>query len=644
MTTILKSKQLKAFPFSGSAVITGNLNVTNAVTASYFKGDGSALTNIPANNISISYTSSILEYFVDKRFSGSCEVTIIGKGLISSSNSNYLTQFSSSQVGNPNKPYPDPWSANIAASASISAGSIGSARIIIKTGNTYTYGSSTLNQNGDLTGSASNNLRPDISISQVNYNSGSFYLIQPNVEYYFEPSCSFYNINKSWQQMLAYYTSSNWNKQESFKITGKGKFVNVYGQNEGFSSKWGVIAAPSCNITLQADHIIQNMWNGWELIGQQVDIDIDKLWSYNSFTFVIGDGGYNWPSASLSNKNINRPIVNLKINDFRYGINKFVGISPHADDWWTNIIIHNTFGSNINIDINRFLATCITYNNGGLFGYGIRNNSYETGTKILSASNANINININYISASYTSSIGSPLNSAGGYMNAMQGIETRNDYGWVNNSVNINVKKFDSWGLGFGGFGEASTGNTTTINCNEYTNYTSSGTDRLDFETSLFNFNLIQYKSSSLDPKMYTNNKIVMSGNYVNYAPGQKLIIFGLNNTGSNDNFGYTLFLNKFNAYNLGSPYVTNLTASILQLQSITDNNGNGKFFKYSTGSKVVIQNSLLYQSGSNTIVNTSKTGSIIIVNNTIMNTDFPEYVNAQGLFDLNTNLDKLIY
>jgi hypothetical protein len=34
------------FPFSGSAVITGSLNVTQAVTASSFKGDGSQLTGI----------------------------------------------------------------------------------------------------------------------------------------------------------------------------------------------------------------------------------------------------------------------------------------------------------------------------------------------------------------------------------------------------------------------------------------------------------------------------------------------------------------------------------------------------------------------------------------------------------------------
>jgi len=48
MTTILKSKQLRAFPFSGSAIISGSLNVTNAVTASYFKGDGSQLTGVIA--------------------------------------------------------------------------------------------------------------------------------------------------------------------------------------------------------------------------------------------------------------------------------------------------------------------------------------------------------------------------------------------------------------------------------------------------------------------------------------------------------------------------------------------------------------------------------------------------------------------
>jgi len=36
------------FPFTGDAVITGSLNVTQGVTASYFKGDGSQLTNLPA--------------------------------------------------------------------------------------------------------------------------------------------------------------------------------------------------------------------------------------------------------------------------------------------------------------------------------------------------------------------------------------------------------------------------------------------------------------------------------------------------------------------------------------------------------------------------------------------------------------------
>jgi len=41
------------FPFSGSAVITGSLNVTQAVTASYFKGDGSQLTNIPVGSVRI---------------------------------------------------------------------------------------------------------------------------------------------------------------------------------------------------------------------------------------------------------------------------------------------------------------------------------------------------------------------------------------------------------------------------------------------------------------------------------------------------------------------------------------------------------------------------------------------------------------
>jgi len=69
------------FPFSGSAVITGSLDVTQAVTASFFKGDGSQLTNLPsstgqaalrvdgytfeADGTTISYTVSESIYSVD---------------------------------------------------------------------------------------------------------------------------------------------------------------------------------------------------------------------------------------------------------------------------------------------------------------------------------------------------------------------------------------------------------------------------------------------------------------------------------------------------------------------------------------------------------------------------------------------------
>jgi len=69
------------FPFSGSAVITGSLNVTQAVTASFFKGDGSQLTNLSAvvgqsalrvdrytfeaDGTTISYTVSESIYSVD---------------------------------------------------------------------------------------------------------------------------------------------------------------------------------------------------------------------------------------------------------------------------------------------------------------------------------------------------------------------------------------------------------------------------------------------------------------------------------------------------------------------------------------------------------------------------------------------------
>jgi hypothetical protein len=67
------------FPFSGSAVITGSLNVTQGVTASYFAGDGRYITNInaaitldtyqfDADGVTTSYILSQSYYSVDSIF------------------------------------------------------------------------------------------------------------------------------------------------------------------------------------------------------------------------------------------------------------------------------------------------------------------------------------------------------------------------------------------------------------------------------------------------------------------------------------------------------------------------------------------------------------------------------------------------
>jgi len=50
------------FPFTGNAVITGSLNVTQGVTASYFKGDGSQLTNI---DVGASVVSDVYKFVGD---------------------------------------------------------------------------------------------------------------------------------------------------------------------------------------------------------------------------------------------------------------------------------------------------------------------------------------------------------------------------------------------------------------------------------------------------------------------------------------------------------------------------------------------------------------------------------------------------
>lgn len=589
--------------------------VTIGSTTGNFSGSftGSLLGTASYANVAgfandYTFTSSLLEYYVDRRFTGSCGVTILANKIISSSNPGYITQLSASRVGDPNHPWPDPWSANLAASSSIAAGISPSARIVIKTGNTYTFGSSVLTQNGDITGSTTNNTMPDIAVSQSVYNTRAFDLITPNVEYNFEPETTVYNINKNWIQYLVSYSIDDWSIAPEFKITGKGKFVGVYGQSSGYNFHWGVIEAPRAEVTLQADHIIQNMWGGWIIRAQKLNVEVDKWWTYSGVFLSAGSGNYNWPSQSLAypSYSITKPIAKVSINELLWGQDLFAGIAPHAADYWSGLNFNSIFGTDYDINVNKFYFRAIRLSD-GVFRYWPNTVAFST------ASNSNINVNINYISGSRIS-VGSGLWRIAGNIDNM--------------FLNMNVKKFDAWGSGFGTSFQSSniTNSTIKYHCDDYRNYLINN----HFANGCIN---LEFGSSS--PSSSYNNVVLVSGNYRNYANNQKIVSWASGGPSAGFNItGSSLILDNFRAFNFGTSSTNN---SCIETS-------NPVFYTNSSASYIVIKDSLLYASASNIINNFGSNTASIIIDSTKMNNDaIGSKITMQGSYDVTPDLVYLM-
>jgi hypothetical protein len=614
------------------------------------------------------FTSSILEYYVDRRFSGGCGITIDSTKTITSTNPDYLIQLSSSRIGDPNHPYPDPWSATFDASASIAAGFTTNARVIIKTGNSYTYGSSTLVQNGDMTGSLTNNLTPDVAVSQSDYNNRVFDLIYPNVELYFEPESGLTNINKTWQQALVYYTSSNWDVIPEFKITGKGIIKYVYGQGQGFIGQFGIIAAPRANITLEADHIINNMYQGWILTGENIQVNVNKWWSYSSYfltTNYYGTYGaaaplaripiFNYISQSLAFPSSSiTPSVNININEIKFGQFNDFGIAPHFADYWAGISFGYPYGSTYNINVNNLYYISNAVDPFYLFN-GTPSFSIDPLNPTTNVSyNNRVKINTNYVSASKGSNHpagGGRATFVGGHLYDF----CRGGYGGPlytfneNLYIHAHIDKMDSWGIGAGsGHDTSNLSNSTIIfSCNDYTLYNRlgpftgfSGNIQADSCTAI---RLAFYTGSQIGAPTgsFINNNIVFKGTYRNYSNASTISNITAGGIGAKDNILYTnIIFDNFNSYQMNSLPTASALASSASVVF-------GNVFladAFPTGSYVIMKDSLFYTSGSTFVRNTATKPINIITRNVSTNIDFPSDVNVTGDVTIIENLNKLRY
>jgi hypothetical protein len=496
-----------------------------------------------------------------------------------------------------------------------------------------------------MTGSLTNNLIPDVAISQSNYSLRSFDLIYPNIEYYFEPESSLYNINKSWQQELVRYTSSNWDIAPEFKITGQGKFVNVYGQGQGFICRWGTISAPRAEITLEADHIIQNMYQGWEFNGQKVEVNVDKWWAYSGYLLYVRNNSsspllYNWPSQSLAypSYSIGMPLVNININQIKWGEDQFGGISPHFGDYWGGLSIGNVYGAKYNININEL------YGKSRWTDRFIRVEPTPPVPYDIYSRDNTINVNIGYINAK-TGSFTTPFNTmTGGHIISLNTTPFQGNLRYENMFLKAHINKAELWGVSIGAAPFYGSSNSTIIySCNDCTNYGWSR-DISGAPATLLRADLVFPTASNSftdGTGTFRNNKFIIKGIYKNYDSQTRILDYNISKayfSGSwiqQQNTEYNnLVLDNFTAYQLHPSQPIIRTYDFFQTG-------------FSTGSAIVIKDSLLYSSGSNIIVRNNTVGlQPLLIYNTTMNADINSTSASilDGDYRVSSNINNLMY
>lgn len=149
----------------------------------------------------------------------------LGNG--NSTNGGYNLQLSKAEVGSIKNPWPDPWSAKLAASTSIAAGEIQDAVVHILPGQSFTYGDANNSLNGDSIFSGSNTY-VDFGVTAETTASANLYIPGMNINYYFSNNSSMKNHCKTYPIPLFNVYGQN---SQSFEVNGNGNFYNYYGQS-----------------------------------------------------------------------------------------------------------------------------------------------------------------------------------------------------------------------------------------------------------------------------------------------------------------------------------------------------------------------------------------------------------------------------
>lgn len=202
-------------------------------------------------NSTVGTTDNLGVFYVSKNYSG-IGAARYDNGVFSatpSTNAGFINQLNSARMGDANKAYPDPWAAAKAATAALFSGQISRALVIVNGNNTWTYGSDTASNNGDLLGNSGTPTVADVGLLTGNS------LMRDKIDFFFHPGSTLINICRNQQILLGLNTSTS-NTVWKSGIYGHGTFIAIYGTNNGLSQRMFQIGNGNGEMTVEADTII----------------------------------------------------------------------------------------------------------------------------------------------------------------------------------------------------------------------------------------------------------------------------------------------------------------------------------------------------------------------------------------------------
>lgn len=283
-------------------------------------------------------------YVVKRKYAGAGQAYVTGPDLPpASGNPGYTTQLSAASRGSIDHTYPDPYAARAAAISDINSGAVAKAVIIIAHGQRWTIGSNENAKNGDSSGNAAIATAADIQFD-INGNTGVANLLHPAITYVFGEEAGFTYINKVYNIYLGYINNPSSATKSTVNLLGQGKFIQVYGEAQGFSASLLYVNDPNLYINHSYRELVLNMWNAFRFDNISCNImRVGKCVSYENNVIDI--------RSSVQGQDPHQ-VHDIAFDTITWGnIPTAPMAAPKADNWYCFYITYNAMPSKINIRV-----------------------------------------------------------------------------------------------------------------------------------------------------------------------------------------------------------------------------------------------------------------------------------------------------